>query len=98
MKLIVERVENGYVLKYKDPITEKIVTQVFDNELQSDIQALRTLFYNIEELVAETTSRYSKERLFIGAIPGDKYEGEHTKEVKDTIDSLSWLFTKESLD
>ena len=98
MKLIIESVENGYILKYKDPITDKVITQVFDNELQSNIRALELLFYSVAELIAEPTSRYSEERLFVGAVPGDKYEGEHTEQVKDTIDTLSWLFTEESLD
>lgn len=89
MKVLIERVKNGYILKYKD---DKVVTTlVFDEDGKGAIPTFIDLVRTLESLIGEIDSRYSQERLFLGVLPGDKYEGENTDLVKETIEKVQYF-------
>jgi hypothetical protein len=89
MKLIVESAKNGYILSYKNE-DNIVVKEIFCSD-ESNTKALIELFYSIQDVLGERVSRYSSERLFVGALPGDKYEGEQTELVKETLEQVRYV-------
>lgn len=81
MKLTIELVANGWMLTDEsDPEMPK--KHVFEdtgsgslvNADRESLEAFRRLLWSINDLLGPSTSRYSKDRIYIELKPGDKHE------------------------
>lgn len=90
MKIQIETTTNGYIVYEKQD--EKVIKTIYR---ESDLQIM---LYDVLSLIGPSESRYSQERIFIGTMPGDKYEGELSPAVKDTLSRISYLTGKELVD
>ena len=95
MKLEIETVENGYILK--DCSDEPIRKEVFQFKDDNDLYALVDLLYTLNEKLADSTTKYSKERIHIVILPGLDYEGELSDRSKEDIEHLKWVIPKKYL-
>jgi hypothetical protein len=68
VKIIIEIISNGVVVKYPD---EDKISYVFDNDKPE--QCVEML-YNILDTLGMSGSRYDKKRIYIKIEHGDKYE------------------------
>ena len=80
----IRRLSNGYVIKTEES------EMCFPDSNDGILSMLRHLIEDITE-----TNRYSDERIIVGVLPGDKYEGKLTPLVRETIETLSWLMRKD---
>jgi len=65
---------NGLVLTVTDEGREaQIVTYQEGSTDEQDIERFRDLLYILMDAYGPTTSRYSKQRIYISIAPGDKY-------------------------
>lgn len=88
MKIQIETTSNGYILYEKQD--DKVIKHTYTDEQTHE------LLYHVLYLIGPNESRYSDERLFVGYLPGDKYEGEFTEKVKETIDRIKYFVDKDS--
>jgi hypothetical protein len=92
MKLTIESARNGFIISYKNE--EGLLTKEVFSSDESETKALIELFYYVQEVLGVLGDRYSSERLFIGALPGDKYEGEQTELVKETLERIKYFLNE----
>lgn len=69
MEVIIKRVENGWTVKDVS-IDKEYVYAIEDSEVQS----FKEVLYDLDDIIGPTTSRYSKERIYIEIRQGDKHE------------------------
>ena len=77
MKLEIEAVSNGYILRCLDDDEHDTppVTSVFGNgDDLPDARTFADLLHEIRDLIGPADSRYDPERVYIELRPGDKYE------------------------
>ncbi len=79
MKLTIEQVNNGYILRVDDCEDSRTLVFSTDERLdekdnQGEINSCVSLLWNILDLIGPSTSRYSPSRIYIDVRPGDKYE------------------------
>lgn len=79
MKIEINVVSNGYILTVDED------TYIFEDTISGTMDLLR----NISDVTYADSGRYSSERIHVIALPGDKYEGENTELVKDSLDFIS---------
>lgn len=79
MKIEINVVNNGYILIADED------TYIFEDTTSGAMDLLRT----ISDIIYSDSGRYSSERIHVIALPGDKYEGENTELVKDSLDFIS---------
>jgi len=86
MKLIIEKVGNGYIITDKSDENRKTVIQEsnYDNEIYADAELLRII--NI--LLGESTTKYSQHRMYINVLPGEDYEGKVDDTMKSDMDFM----------
>jgi len=71
MKVIITKVDNGFLVIDDD---EEINVFEYDNESEmTKTEKFRDVLYHINELIGPESSRYSKQRIQIDIVPGDKY-------------------------
>lgn len=87
MKLIIEKVDNGYIVTNKFDENSKTVIQEsnYDNEIYADAELLRT----INQLIGESTSKHSQYRMYINVLPGEDYEGKVDDVMKSDMDFMA---------
>jgi hypothetical protein len=78
--ITVDAVSNGWIL-YHDVDEEEVIREVFehDGSEESQVQSFRRLLYSINHIIGPNTSRYSKHRLQLCIVSGDKYSGEDSE-------------------
>lgn len=84
MTISIEKVENGYVLKYQ--VDDLFLTRVVECQAEiedSEVETFRSLLWEINEILGPSTSRYSPKRISIGTEPGDKYHDSSKEEIPD---------------
>ena len=81
MKINITVADNGFILRVSDQIA------VYENDSSAGLVAL---LYDISDILAEDSSRYSPSRIRILDVPGDKYEGEWTN---DQIEMYEYLMS-----
>lgn len=85
------RADNGYIIKDSDFDSVQVIA--FDGD--DDKSAIRHLLYTMLEMLGETGGKYDKERIHIVTLPGDNYDGPHTKAVKGSLEFLKYYFVSE---
>lgn len=86
------RADNGYIIKD----TDFEITQVIEFDSDDDKSAIKHLLYTMLEMLGECDGKYDSERIYIVTLPGDNYEGPHTKAVKESLDFLKDYFVSDS--
>jgi hypothetical protein len=67
--------KNGYVLNISDPGDPELnEIMVFEESDTSEVQAFASCLHAILDSIGPSTSRYSKERIYIDIRPGDKHD------------------------
>lgn len=66
--LTIREVNNGWLLRIRDE------EDLFREYVITKDEGIQELLGYVVEAVGEPTSRYSKQRLVMGVVPGDKYE------------------------
>lgn len=74
MKLLISRVNNGFIVEDKSNIEASPVTNVCQINEEDPTAAIEEVLWFVIEFFGELESRYSKERIVIKREPGDKYE------------------------
>lgn len=82
MKVKIERVGNGYILEYHedDDTVERAVfefrsPEVYtEDETDIEVETFKDMLWTLNEVLGPSTSRYSKKRISIDVIKGDKCE------------------------
>lgn len=95
MKLTIESVQNGFILTYKNDEDELVKEVVSSNN--DDLKGTIELLYAAATALGLFGDKYDSERLFIGALPGHKYDGERTKLVRDTLEVVGGYIKDELL-
>lgn len=75
MKLEIQTVKNGYIMKDVESGDTFVYQENSDlGETGSEVRCFVDLLQDLDELIGPSTSRYSKERIFVRVEPGDKYD------------------------
>lgn len=89
MKLIIEKIENGFLVTTKDDVTEKKAFTYEDDKDEPYVFA--NLCYHAQSYFLQS-NRYAEETVRHLIVPGDKYDGELTERTKETKEYLKHLF------
>ena len=79
MKLLINRIENGFLVKYQDETDENkifnkyICFEVGEGE-ENQAQSLKSVFYFLMEYYGCYGNKYSEKRLEIKVVHGNSYE------------------------
>lgn len=72
MSIEIDRVFNGWILIYESDFEDGVEIQEVFESPETEAKAFRRVLMRIEELIGPIDSRYSKERIDIRIVPGDK--------------------------
>lgn len=98
MKFEIKRAKNGWILKTHDG-EEWVGQEVHDDEMSCFVSFLREVELNFGPI--ESHSRYSKERIHIVLIPGDKCEEqldhEYINGLTELRDHLNFILEEQKI-
>lgn len=83
MKLIIEKVDNGYILT---DLSDEHKKCIFEEDEGLEKHALADLLRMIELKLGDYTSDYDQHRVFVFVLPGTNYNGPISDQMKDDMD------------
>lgn len=87
----IEQASNGWILESINEEYPEDNEKYVMNDGEDEVDAFISLLHIITSNFGPSTSRYSAKRVHTIAVPGDKFEGEVPKEIKENVEWLSYL-------